>query len=32
MMECLAQVLWQAQQQGTAPDMDLYLESLNQLI
>jgi hypothetical protein len=32
MMECLAQVLWQAQQQGTAPDMDLYLESLNRLI
>ena len=32
MMECLGQVIWNAQRQGTAPDMRAYLESLKALL
>lgn len=28
MMECLAQTMWEAQQQGTAPDENTYLDKL----
>jgi len=31
-MECLGQVLWNAQRQGTAPDMDDYLDALKRLL
>lgn len=31
MMECLAEMIWQAQRQGTAPDESLYLKRLEQL-
>ena len=32
MMECLAQVLWEAQRTGTQPDEGQYLECLNMLL
>ena len=32
MMECLGQVLWQAQRDGTPPDMQAYIESIKQLL
>ncbi len=32
MMECLGKVLWEASRAGTAPDMNRYIEELNQLI
>jgi hypothetical protein len=32
MMECLGQVLWQAQRDGTPPDMQVYIESIKQLL
>jgi hypothetical protein len=31
MMECLGEMMWQAQRQGTAPDESLYLRRLKQL-
>jgi hypothetical protein len=32
MMECLGQVLWQAQRDGTPPDMQAYIESIKALL
>lgn len=32
MMECLGQVIWQAQRAQAPPDMNAYLESLKQLL
>ena len=32
MMECLGQVLWQAQRDGTPPDMQAYIEAIKQLL
>jgi hypothetical protein len=32
MMECLGQVIWSAQRQGTMPDMQAYLDSLKALL
>jgi hypothetical protein len=32
MMECLGKVLWEASRAGTGPDMNRYIEELNQLI
>jgi hypothetical protein len=32
MMECLGQVLWKAQRDGTPPDMQAYIESIKQLL
>ncbi|ALP52493.1 hypothetical protein Tel_04645 [Candidatus Tenderia electrophaga] len=32
MMECLAEMMWQAQRQGKAPDDSLYLTALKQLV
>lgn len=32
MMECLAEMMWQAQHQGTAPDESRYLQRLEQLV
>jgi hypothetical protein len=32
MMECLGQVLWESSRTNTEPDLQKYLESLNQLI
>lgn len=31
MMECLGQVLWESQRHGTPPDMQLYLQKLQEL-
>jgi hypothetical protein len=31
-MECLGQVMWDAQRQGTPPDMQVYVESIRSLI
>jgi len=31
LIDCLAQTLWQAQRDGTAPDMDAYREALRRL-
>jgi hypothetical protein len=31
-MECLGEVLWTAQRQGTPPDMPAYIESIKQLL
>jgi hypothetical protein len=30
-MECLAEMIWQAQRNGTAPDEEAYLECVRQL-
>ncbi len=32
MMECLGKVLWESSRSGTEPDMQRYIEELNQLI
>jgi hypothetical protein len=32
MMECLGQVLWQAQRDGAPPDMQVYIESIKALL
>ena len=32
MMECLAEMMWQAQRQGTAPDENIYLKKLKKLV
>lgn len=32
MMECLAEMMWQAQRQGAAPDESRYLQRLEQLV
>jgi hypothetical protein len=31
-MECLGEVMWQAQRNGTPPDMHAYVEAIKQLI
>jgi hypothetical protein len=31
-MECLGQVMWDAQRQGTPPDMEVYVESIRNLV
>jgi hypothetical protein len=31
-MECLGEVLWNAQRQGTPPDMQAYIESIQRLL
>jgi len=32
MMECLGKVMWEASRSGATPDMQLYIESLRQLL
>jgi hypothetical protein len=32
MMDCLADILWQAQQKGTMPEEEMYLEALKTLL